>query len=190
MYLKKINIEEFKTDLYPEYEKIFPQKERKTYEDLKNSYNHDITEIIEIISENQVVGFFIINRLKNSLYIHLDYFAILPNNQGKGYGTSAIKLLKKTYSNCDGIFIEIEKIGHGENEEENKIRQRRAKFYEKLGFSKMGFELELYTIIYSTYILPCREEHFIDQKVIENILNIYTEIFGKEKVQKYCKIIL
>ena len=36
MYLKKVDIKEFKEVIYPEYEKIFPEIERKSYANLKN----------------------------------------------------------------------------------------------------------------------------------------------------------
>lgn len=190
MYLKKVDIKEFKKDLYEEYKKIFPKEERKTYEDIERSYNKNITDIIEIIVDEQCVGFIIINSIKNNRIILLDYFAILPKYQHKGYGTNAIKLLKEMYETYDGIFIEIEKVGNGATDLENRTRQRRAKFYENLGFCKMGFELDFYKVIYSTYILPCSKRTFFDKKVIEDIFEIYRAILGEEKLKKNCKVII
>lgn len=127
--------------------------------------------------------------LKNNPIVQLDYFAILPKYQHKGYGTCAIKLLKEMYRSYDGIFIEIEKVGEADTDKENQTRQRRAKFYENLGFSKMGFDLKLYTVIYSTYILPCSKNVFSDKKVIEDIFEIYNAILGEERIRKNCKVI-
>ena len=190
MYLKKVDIKEFKKVIYPEYKSIFPESERKDYADIKKSYNNNITDIIEIIVEEQFVGFFITDFLKDNPYVLLDFFAILPKHQNKGYGSEAIKLLKEMYKDYGGIFIEIEKVGNGDNEEENQIRQRRAKFYENLGFHKLGFDIELYSVLFSAYMLPCAKNIFADEKVIKNILEIYNAILGEEKIKKNCNIIL
>lgn len=190
MYLEKVNIKEFKKVVYPEYKKIFPEVERKTYTHLKKSYNNNTTEIIEIIEDEQFVGFFIVNILKNNPYVLLDYFAILPKYQHRGYGSNAIKLLKEMYKNYDGIYIEIEKVGNGDNDEENKIRQRRANFYEKLGFHKMGFDIELFTVLFSTYIFPCSKDKFSDEEVIKDIFAIYDAVLGKRRVKENCKVII
>jgi len=189
MYLKKVDIKEFKKVIYEEYKIIFPKEERKTYTDLEKSYNNEITDIIEIMEEEEFIGFIITNYLKGNPIVQLDYFAILPKYQHKGYGTNAIKLLKKMYKTYDGIFIEIEKVGNGNTEQENLIRQRRANFYENLGFGKLGFDLNLYKVLYSAYMLPCKNKIFFDDKVIKDIINIYNTILGEERIKKNCKVI-
>lgn len=189
MYLKKVDIKEFRKVIYPEYEKIFPEIERKSYTNLKKSYDKNIVDMIEIIEEDQFVGFFMVNFLKNNPYILLDYFAILPNYQSRGHGKKAVKLLKEMYQDYDGIYIEIEKVGNEDNEEENKIRQRRAKFYENLGFVKLGFDIELFTVLFSTYMLPCSKNEFSNEEVIKGVGSMYNAILGEQKAKKYCKVI-
>lgn len=189
MYLKKVDIKEFREVIYPEYEKIFPEIERKSYANLKRLYDKNIVDMIEIIEEEQFVGFFMVNFLKNNPYILLDYFAILPNYQSRGYGRKAIKLLKEMYQDYDGIYIEIEKVGNGDNEKENQIRKRRAKFYENLGFEKLEFEIELFTVLFSTYMLPCSKNEFSNEEVKKGVFSIYNAVLGEEKVEKYCKVI-
>ncbi len=189
MELKSIDIKEFKKNIYPEYKKIFPVLERKSYRYLKKSYKNNIMDVIGIIVDDKLVGFFILNMLKGNPYIQLDYFAILPEYQHRGYGTQAIKILKERYQQYDGIFIEIEKLNCGENEEENKIRQRRAKFYENLGFYKLNFDLEMFTVIYSAYILPCQKNEFMDSEVIKQIFEIYKATIGEKKTKRKCKVI-
>lgn len=189
MELNRIDIRKFKETIYPEYKKLFPELERKTYSDLERAYHNHIMDIIEIVEENQLVGFFITNFLENNPYVQLDYFAIFSPYQHKGYGTNAIKLLKEMYKSYDGIFIEIEKVGYGATKEENLIREGRAKFYENLGFYKMNFDLDLYTVIYSAYLLPCKRKEFSDKNVIKDIFQIYTAILGEDRVNKNCKVI-
>ena len=51
-----------------------------------------------------------VNFLKNNPYILLDYFAILPNYQSRGYGRKAIKLLKEISDKIEKLNINIEII--------------------------------------------------------------------------------
>ena len=189
MILEKVDIERFKQTIYPEYEKIFPKTERKSYESIVKLYKNNILELIEIKNENIFIGFILINKLKNNPYIQLDYFAILSKYQRKGYGKQALELLKEVYKDYDGIFIEIEKLGLGENEKENEIRRKRASFYESMGCVKLGFDLELFQIIFSTYMLPCLKQEFSNEVVIKKVFEIYEATAGKERARKNCKVL-
>lgn len=190
MRLVEVDIKEFKHIIYPEYVKLFPEAERKSYRRIKKAVKNEISKIIEIVVDDQFVGFMIINALENNPYVQLDYLAILPNYQHKGYGKEAIKLLKKQYENYNGIFIEVEKIGLGKNEEENRVREKRVSFYENLGFYKMNFDLELFTVKYSAYLLSGLETENSDKEIINYIFEIYIAILGKNKVKRNCKVMM
>lgn len=180
-------IEEFKNIIYPEYLNLFPELERKSYHDIEKSIINDITTILKIMVEKEMVGFMIINQLEDVSCIQLDYLGILPQYQKNGYGSEAIKLLTTECQNMS-IFIEIEKEKLGTSEEENKIRERRAKFYEKLGFQKMNFDMILNTVIFSTYLLDNSDRKSTDEEIARSILITYEKIIGKEKVLKNIRI--
>ncbi|MBO5478292.1 MAG: GNAT family N-acetyltransferase [Clostridia bacterium] len=190
MQLVKVNMDEFKIDIYPEYLKLFPEDEQKPYLLIEKSVNNNIMNIFKIVVDNRMVGFIITNTLKENGCVQLDYFAILPEYQSKGYGSKAMELLKEESKEYYGIFIEIEKPGLASSEEENKIRQKRAKFYERLGFIKLKFGLNLFNVIYSTYLLPCSKENILEEKVIEDIFEIYNAISGEKRIKENCKLIL
>ena len=54
----------------------------------------------------------------------------------------------------------------------------------------MNFDLELFTVIYSAYLLPGLEIENSDKEIINYILKIYTAILGKNKVKKNCKVMM
>ena len=190
MNLVNIEIEEFKKEVYPEYIKIFPKEERKELATIEKNYNKKITKLIKICENNQFVGFFIINTIKNSQYIQLDYFAILQKYQNRGYKKKAIQLLKSQMKAYDGIFVEIEKLGLGKDKQDNLVRERRAKFYETLGFKKLNFALKWFeSLILSIYVLPISSYKDTEEKIMENMLQIYVSVHGKEKVERDCKVI-
>lgn len=189
MRLVFTDMEEFKKIIYPEYLKLFPKLERKTLKDIENSFLKNITKIIKITENDNFIGFIIFNVLEDKKYLQLDYFAILPQYQNKGYGTQALELLKEQSKKYNGIFIEVEKVGLGNNESENRLRKKRIEFYEKIGFYKLNCDLDLYTVIYSPYILLTSNVKESEEKVLKDIFDIYTAILGEKRVKNNCKVI-
>ncbi len=191
MELININFKEFREDVYQKYIQIFPEEERKTLETIERNYNKNITRFIKIAEENKLIGFFIMNSIENNRYMQLDYFAILPEYQNKGYGTKAIKELKKVVLNYDTIFVEIEKLGCGANKVENKIREKRAKFYDRLEFNKLNVDLKWFNSLFlSIYYLKLNENLTYDEEeILNNIFEIYYKVHGKKKVDENCEII-
>lgn len=185
MKLEKINFEVFKTNIYKEYIDVFPTKQQKPLKFIQNGISKEIMEILEIIENDKIVGFFILNKIKEDGYFQLDYFAIFKRYQSKGYGSKAIKELIKYCEKSKGIFIEIEKIENAKNEEEKNIRQRRANFYEKLNFQKLDFDIIISKMLFTPYILMISKTEELNQKeLIETIMEIYIQISGKEYVQE------
>ena len=177
MELINIDYKEFKAEIYQKYIEIFPEEERKTLEAMEKNYNKNITKFIKIDEENELIGFFIMNSIKNNRYMQLDYFGILPEYQNKGYGTKAIKELEKVVQNYDAIFVEIEKLGYGANTAENEIREKRAKFYERLEFNKLNVDLKWFNSLFlSIYYLKLNN-------------NLTYKVHGKKKVDENCEII-
>ena len=191
MELININFKEFREDVYQKYIEIFPEEERKTLETIERNYNKNITRFIKIDEETKLIGFFIMNSIENDRYMQLDYFAILPEYQNKGYGTKAIKELKKVVPNYDAIFVEIEKLGYGANKVENKIREKRAKFYDRLEFNKLNVDLKWFNSLFlSIYYLKLNENLTYDEEeILNNIFEIYYKVHGKKKVDENCEII-
>lgn len=191
MELININYEEFKAEIYQKYIEIFPEEERKSLETIEKNYNKNITRFIKIDEEKELIGFCIMNSIENNRYMQLDYFAILPEYQNKGYGTKAIKELEKVVQNYDAIFVEIEKLGYGANTAENEIREKRAKFYERLGFHKLDTNLKWFNSLFlSVYYLKLNDNLIYDEEeILNNIFGIYYKVHGKKKVDENCEII-
>lgn len=191
MELININYEEFKAEIYQKYIEIFPEEERKSLETIEKNYNKNITRFIKIDEEKELIGFCIMNSIENNRYMQLDYFAILPEYQNKGYGTKAIKELEKVVQNYDAIFVEIEKLCYGANKTDNEIREKRAKFYERLGFHKLDTNLKWFNSLFlSVYYLKLNDNLIYDEEeILNNIFGIYYKVHGKKKVDENCEII-
>lgn len=181
--LKDIGIDEFKKDIYSYYLEIFPEDERKPIELIQSSYEKKYTTIIEILYKNEIAGFMILNRVKAKSYAVLDYLAILPQYRNNKIGTKALEILLEQEKESSGIFIEIEKVGLGKDEEENLLREKRKNFYVK----RLNFDLFLFDVIYTPYLFSNIEDN--EDIIIKEILEIYESISGKERIKQNCKVI-
>lgn len=183
--LKSVDIKEFKKNLYSQYMKLFPKNERKPLSLLRECYVRKILTILEIIDDKQIVGFMILNKLPKSKYLQLDYFAIFEQYQSKGYGSKALRKLQEISTRYNGIYIEAEKP----DEAEDGVKNKRIKFYERLGCYKLNLSLDLFNVIYTILILPTSDKREDDDTIMKDIFDIYNEVAGKKAVKKYCKII-
>lgn len=122
--LKEIGIDKFKKEIYSYYIEIFPEDERKSIELIQSSYEKQYTKILEILYKNEMIGFMLLNRVKDKGYAVLDYLAILPQYRNNKFGKKALQILLEQEKENSGIFIEIEKVGLGKDTEENLLREK------------------------------------------------------------------
>lgn len=187
--LVEIDVKEFRKNIFKEYTKLFPASERKPYILLEKLYNRGILKILKIADNDTFIGFILANSLNGNRCLQVDYFGIFPKYQNMGYGTKAIELLKESSKDYYGIFIEVEKEGLGKNDEENKLRKRRINFYERLGFCKLNFDMNLYNVIYTPYILQTTDEKENENQILKDIVELYIGMQGEKRFKKYCRII-
>lgn len=186
--LLKIDIQEFKETIYPKYLKLFPVSERKSYKQFVSSFNKGILNIIKITLDGKCIGFFLANSIKESRYLQVDYFAIFPKFQGKGYGSQAINKLKQMSGQYKGIFIEVEKLGLGSDSAENALRQRRMDFYINLGFTPLNYDFNLFKVIFTPLVLAVHSKIDSEEKIVQEITKIYYEVLGEKVFNNNCII--
>lgn len=186
MDLVYIDSSEFKEKVYADYLAIFPEDERKPIEWLETSFQKGYIEFIKIIEKDNLVGFMILQKVQENGYLGLDYFAILPAYRNQGLGSKALEMLIQKETRKKGIFVEIEKVGLGKNETENEQREKRQRFYQKLGFQKLNCDLQLFDVIYTLHLFSHLQEE--EEDVIREIWQIYETVSGKKRIQENCKI--
>lgn len=187
--LVHIDFKTFKNEIYPYYLELFPKDERKSLKQIEIPYLKGISKLVSIVYDDQKVGFLIYNTLEGNKYIQLDYFAIFKEFQNKKFGTEAIKIFKEFFKDYNGIYGEIEKAGLGQDEAENKKRERRIKFWESLGFQLFDFDLELFDVIYSPCVLMIKDIEIDYDEIMKSAFEIYISLLGEEKVSNRCKVI-
>lgn len=181
--ITEIDIKEAEEKIYNEYVNLFPEEERREWIKIKNTYEKGIEKFYKIIVDNKIIGFFLLEKIKENYPYYLDYFAIFENYQNKGYGRQVIKILLETIVKDNGLCIDIEK-----EIEENPITIRRANFYKNVGFEKVNSEYLIYNVkyeiyIYTTGIKPKKEE--IDRIMFD----YYITNSGEKAIAQNCKIL-
>lgn len=187
--LKEIDFVEFEKDIYKHYEELFPKEERQPLSLLKKLFEEGTVKFVKIMNKKINVGLFIYVTTLNNPYVWLDYFAIYQEFQNMQYGTETGKIFKDFFKNFDGIYGEIEKVGFGETENENKIREKRFKFWENLGFELLNIDLNLFDVVYSSCVLKFKNVKRENREILEYGFTLYEAVMGKVEIEKNCFII-
>ena len=128
------------------YEASFPKSEKKPFELMVEKQKEGLCEFLAI--EDEAGGFcgLAIMILSAGLAL-LDYFAIEPNCQGSGLGSTALHELRERYGS-DKVVVEIERTTGPEARAADNARDRirRKSFYLRNGMVPTGLLVDLFGV--------------------------------------------
>lgn len=75
----------------------------------------------------------------------LDYFAVARGYRSEGWGSRALEALLDQSLPSGGLILECDDPAFAENAAEQRIRERRIRFYERLGFLDSGVRATVFT---------------------------------------------
>eukprot|EP01012_Entosiphon_sulcatum_P023615 TRINITY_DN2870_c0_g1_i1.p1 TRINITY_DN2870_c0_g1~~TRINITY_DN2870_c0_g1_i1.p1 ORF type:complete len:565 (+),score=93.17 TRINITY_DN2870_c0_g1_i1:68-1762(+) len=123
------------------YETSFPDSERESREQiLREAESEGRTYAVKL--NGSTVGLTVIHFLREVRCAFLVYVAVSSHLRSLSLGS---KLLKFVFADCEryyleqgggpalGVVLELEVLDEGESEEDNAMRLRRTRFYERLG---------------------------------------------------------
>jgi len=123
---------------YAIYAKAFPPSEQKSKETLFSMLEAPFYTIYLAYNDEKIVGFCIMYHPQNDDFFLLEYIAITPHIQAKGVGSfllqKSLELLIEKEGNRP-VLIEIDSPEHASSEQE--IREKRERFYRKMGALKI-----------------------------------------------------
>ena len=133
--------------------------------------------LISVESESgELLGFANITLCYDALV--LNYFAIAPDKQGRGYGTAVVAELKKRYPERS-IVIDIEDDSVEADNKEQRIRRRL--FYERLGFFALPYRLSIFGV--PSIIMSSGREYFF-----EEYLDVFASAFSPWAAERVKRI--
>ncbi len=150
------------------YKTAFPAFERKPFRLIARKSAKGAADML-VIEDNGFVGFAVCLPYRDIVMIN--YFAIDPGIQGKGYGGRALKLICEKYGG-KRMVLEIETPD--ERAANNAQRLRRKQFYTKNGWADSGIRVSIFGIDMTLMTYGCGitfdEYHTLYRNVFGNFI--------------------
>ena len=170
--------------IYDRLEKDFPPDERKDRKQieslmLKNKYKLLLAKDPTL---SEVIGYAFVFETEKPRLLWIDYIAIDPKFQSKGYGTMLFTEVLEKSNDVIGIIVEVEKANH-KNEKIREKQKKRIDFYKRLGASRLNIAYHLPTkegsIPLDLYFKPKQGVNYLPKEVIQNkICSVFQFIHG------------
>lgn len=147
------------TSIYDIYMKQdFPADELKPLSHILKSMEEGYGFSLGVYEEEGLVGYGVFILCEETKCALLDYFAILKDKRGEGLGHRAFSLFEEYFTQnlpeTEGLYIESERVSAAENEEQQKLRERRIAFYRSCGCEMTKLRSVLFGVDYSVLYLP------------------------------------
>lgn len=131
----------------------FPVQELKPLENIIGMMERGMYESLSVIDGYEQVGYALVLLLKESPYVLLDYLGIFSEARNRGFGGRVLSALSEYYRDRT-LIIESEYPADAPDE---KMAERRLRFYRRNGAMDTGVESMVYGAHYMNFILPCRK---------------------------------
>ncbi len=125
------------------YRQVFPMEERVPFWLLMKKAKPSIADFWALYDNENWAGFSYI--VKGEELAYLFYLAIKPDEQRKGYGGTALDILKDYYKDCK-LFLALESLDQTADNYEQRVK--RHSFYQKCDFSDMPYKIKEASVIY------------------------------------------
>ncbi|BDF58539.1 hypothetical protein CE91St36_13560 [Christensenellaceae bacterium] len=121
------------------YEEAFPKNEQFPFDILLKRYRKGSVEFLSLVDNGTFVGLMITAEYEGRVL--LNYFAIDGTRRGKGYGSSALALLKERIRGKE-LFLDIElAVSEAPNKEQ---RKKRKAFYLRNGLVETSLRYQMF----------------------------------------------
>lgn len=134
-------------ELYPFLETLyidsFPPEERRPFSYLIQCTSQKKAQMLYLYDEEKDLPIGMAFTLEYEDMVLLDYFAISSHYRNKGYGATALTLLKELFAD-HRFFLEIELPD--ETAPDNQLRLRRKNFYLRNGMHESSLSAVLFTV--------------------------------------------
>jgi len=138
----------------------FPHDELKPFAMIREADARGEYECIGCYDGDALCGYAYLVKLGRE-YL-LDYFAVLSDLRGSGYGTRILNLLRQQYAEAEAFLIESENPDFAADADALQERQRRMRFYLHAGCLDTGVTACVFGVEYRVLELPLSGAHSQD----------------------------
>lgn len=186
--IRILSIEEGKRVYDNRMTKDFPACELKPWNRMEGLVKAGKYEMLGMFQKEELLAYGCFSRMEQGSYLLMDYFAVSEERRGGGIGQQFLSHINEQYPKAQGIIVEVEALEQAQTEEEQKIRARRIRFYEKTGLRLYPVFGRIYEADYQLMFLPGSEGFPTSAQLIEIYIKLYQVLLGEEKMKKHMKI--
>lgn len=185
---KKLTVAEAQ-EIYNAYMVVdFPPLELKPFKTIAALMEMDQYRCYGFYEGEQLTGYAFLCDNKEHTASLLDYYAIMADRRGQGYGQEIIRVLREIHREYDCLMLESENPDFAADEKELQTRKKRLHFYDLCGAKYAGFKGNTFDVEYVVLMLPCKLSPK-PQETREMMLEIYRDLvkepYFTEKVHIY-----
>lgn len=135
MFIKQISAENSNEEIRQLYESAFPEDEKTPWDVLMKDIGELPLDFLAYYDDDTLIGFTIV--LPGKTINWLCYFAVEPEQRGKGYGQIILEMLKEQYKGRD-LIVDMESPEQVCDNQEQRLH--RHAFYLRNGFRDTDVE--------------------------------------------------
>lgn len=197
IYAEKVSLETahriyetyMRADFPPEEIKPFPVIEKMWK---KNSYfvyafygDAAMNSIAQNVGEDHglCAYAFLLADNKNHVLL-LDYFAVLKERRGEGYGSYAFSLLRETCADWNALIVEVENDEVADIDDKTRnTRKRRISFYTEAGCRMTDVRSRLWGVDYRIMVMPL-SDRYAGECIEEKLKSLYSGMYNVKKLKE------
>lgn len=180
--LRKADAEELKL-FYDWMGKQFHPGELKSLAHISGMCRRGLYSAYGLWSGETLIAYALLANTADKRKHMLDYYAVVPEYQERGLGSSFLKMLSEALPG-DALLLEVEDPDYAPDAAEEAHWRRRVRFYEKNGCVHARVKLNLYGFDYTLMQLP-QEKRLSDAEVRAAMEEIYHIFSPPEMYAKY-----
>ncbi len=159
--LRRLTMEQAE-QVYTRYMKQdFPRDELKPFAMIREADARGEYECLGCYDGDLLCGYAYLVKLGRE-YL-LDYFAVLSDLRGSGYGSRILQVLRENYADAAAMLIESENPDFAADDDALRERQRRLRFYLHAGCLDTGVTARVFGVEYRVLELPVSGAHTPDE---------------------------
>lgn len=183
LQVRKLNLPDIRY-IYTTYlVKHFPPNELKPLASLSRLYEKGFYCGYGLYHEDTLLSYAFIATVPPSNYYLLNYYAVLPEYRCSGIGGIFLNLIKASFPNARGFYIEVENPDYSDSEKEKEVRLRRIAFYHNHCVEDTLLLSRQFDVEYKLLFLPLGAAP-ADNILFQELDRIYQIVFAKELQNK------
>lgn len=179
METRWIDIKEFEELYHKIMPQDFTEAEAKSFDDFKRLDDRGLLASLVLEDQGQLMAYLVISESLNTNAQLIEYLAVSRKVRGQGVGS---KLMSQYLDSVtQRVYLESEDPMSACNEADQRIRERRLNFYQRLGFKASDFLVTLYDDCYQIlYYDPKDRLSPMSDAIKKELLDIYKIALPKE----------